>query len=55
MAQKPRKSGQEINHDRSLERWLRLFGLPLRYIEWATLTQDRAEWARLITTSKRPH
>jgi hypothetical protein len=33
---------------------LKLFDLPLRYNEWATLAQDRAEWARLITR-KRPH
>ena len=46
--------GQKISFGRSLERWLKLFGLPLRYTEWATLAQDRAEWARLITR-KRPH
>ena len=46
--------GQEMSYGRSLERWLKLFGLPLRYTEWATLAQDRAEWARLITR-KRPH
>ena len=45
--------GQEMSYGRSLERWLKLFGLPLRYTEWATLAQDRAEWARLITR-KRP-
>ena len=38
----------------SLERWLKLFGLPIRYAEWATLAQDRAEWAHLITR-KNPH
>ena len=46
--------GQEMSYGRSLERWLKLFDLPLRYTEWATLAQDRAEWARLITR-KRPH
>ena len=46
--------GQEMSYGRSLERWLKLFGLPLRYTEWATLAQDRAKWARLITR-KRPH
>ena len=46
--------GQEMSYGRSLERWFKLFGLPLRYTEWATLAQDRAEWARLITR-KRPH
>ena len=45
--------GQKMSYGRSLERWLKLFDLPLRYTEWATLTQDRAEWARLITR-KRP-
>jgi hypothetical protein len=46
--------GQEMSYGRSLERWLKLFDLPLRFTEWATLAQDRAEWARLITR-KRPH
>ena len=27
--------GQKMNYGRSLERWLKLFGLPLRYTEWA--------------------
>ena len=27
--------GQEMSYGRSLERWLKLFGLPLRYTEWA--------------------
>ena len=46
--------GQEMSYGRSLERWLKLLGLLPRYTEWATLAQDRAEWARLITR-KRPH
>ena len=46
--------GQEMSYGRSLERWLKLFGLPLCYTKLATLAQDRAEWARLITR-KRPH
>ena len=46
--------GQEMSYGRSLERWLKLFDLPLRFTEWAPLAQDRAEWARLITR-KRPH
>ena len=46
--------GQEMSYGRSMERWLKLFDLPLRFTEWATLAQDRAEWARLITR-KRPH
>ena len=46
--------GKEISIGRSLEWWLKLFDLPLRYTECATLAQDRAEWARLITR-KRPH
>ena len=46
--------GQEMSYGRSLERWLFLFGLPLRYTEWATPARDQAEWARLITR-KRPH
>ena len=46
--------GQEMSYGRSLERWLKLFDLLLRFTEWATLAQDRAEWARLITR-KRPH
>ena len=45
--------GQEMSYGRSLERWLKLFDLPLRFTEWATLAQDRTEWARLITR-KRP-
>ena len=44
--------GQEMSYGRSLERWLKLFDLPLRYTEWATLAQDRAEWARLITRKR---
>ena len=43
-----------MSYGRSLELWLKLFGLLLRYTECATLAQDRAEWARLITR-KRPH
>ena len=43
-----------MSYGRSLERWLKLFDLPLRFTEWATLAQDRAEWARLIIR-KRPH
>ena len=43
-----------MSYGRSLERWLKLYGLRLCYTEWATLAQDRAEWARLITR-KRPH
>ena len=43
-----------MSYGRSLERWLKLFGLPLRYTEWATPAQDWAEWARLVTR-KRPH
>ena len=37
---------QEMSYGRSLERWFKLFGLPLRYTEWVTLAQDRAEWGR---------
>ena len=44
----------EMSYGWSLERWLKPFCLPLRYTKWATLAQDRAEWARLITR-KRPH
>ena len=44
--------GQEMTYGRSLERWLKLFGLPLCYTEWATLAQDRAEWTRLITRAR---
>ena len=29
--------GQKMSYGRSLEWWLKLFGLPLRYTEWATL------------------
>ena len=29
--------GQQMSYGRSLERWLKLFDLPLRYTEWATL------------------
>ena len=32
--------GQKMSYGRSLERWLKLFGLPLRYTEWAALAQD---------------
>jgi hypothetical protein len=35
--------GQEMDYGRSLEQWIKLFGLPPRYTEWATLAQDRAE------------
>jgi hypothetical protein len=48
------KFGQKMSYGHSLERWLKFFGITLRYTEWATLAQDRAEWARLITR-KRPH
>ena len=41
-----------MSYGRSLERWLKLFDLPLRYTEWATLAQDRADWARLITRKR---
>jgi len=41
-----------MSYVRLLERWLKLFGLPLRYTEWATHAQDRAEWARLITRKR---
>ena len=44
--------GQEMSSGRSLERWLSLFALPLRFTEWATLAQDRTEWARLITRKR---
>ena len=43
-----------MSYSWSLERWLKLLDLSLRYTEWATLAQDRAEWARLITHI-RPH
>ena len=42
-----------MSYGRSLERWLKLFSQPLRYTEWATLAQDRAEWARLISPNFR--
>ena len=48
------KFGQKMSYGRSLEHWLKLFDLPLRFTEWATLAQDRNEKARLITR-KRPH
>ena len=44
--------GQEMSYGWSLVRWLKLFDLPLRYTEWATLAQDRAEWARRITLER---
>jgi len=44
--------GKEMSYGRSLGRWLMLFGLPLRYAEWAKLAQDRGEWARLITLKR---
>ena len=41
--------GHEMNYGRSLERWLKLFGLPPRYTKWAAIAQDRAKWARFVT------
>ena len=37
-------SGQEMNYGRSLARHLKRFDLPLAFVEWATLAQDRAAW-----------
>ena len=45
--------GQKMSYGHSLERWLKFFGITLRYTEWATLAQDRAEWARLIPANAR--
>jgi hypothetical protein len=41
--------GQKTRYGRWLERWLKLFDIPLRCTKLATLAQERAEWARLIT------
>jgi hypothetical protein len=48
--QEPRLSGgQEMNFGRSLASYLQHFGLPLAFMEWATIAQDRATWYRLAT------
>jgi len=41
--------GQEMTYGRSLERWLKVFDLPLRFTEWAPLAQDKAEWQKLLS------
>ena len=46
----PRVSGgQEMTYGRSLERHLKRFNLPLAYIEWAGIAQNRAEWYKRAT------
>ena len=41
--------GQEMNYGRSLARHLKRFDLPLAFVEWATLAQDRAAWRQRVT------
>ena len=39
----------EVNYGRSLARHLKRFDLPLAFVEWATLAQDRAAWHQRVT------
>ena len=41
--------GQEMNYGRSLVHHLKRFDLPLAFVEWATLAQDRAAWRQRVT------
>ena len=46
----PRLSGgQEVPYDKSLNRHLNHFNLPLPFTEWAALAQDRQAWYTLVT------
>ena len=38
-----------MTYGRSLERHLKRFNLPLAYIEWAGIAQNRAEWYKRAT------
>ena len=41
--------GQEINYGRSLQCHLDSFDIPLTFIDWGTLAQNRGAWRELMT------